>query len=51
MCIRDRLLFTGKDGLDRNENITKIGKMKKGYNINIADFNDITDLDGYKHKF
>lgn len=45
------LLFTGKDGLDRNKNITKIGKMKKGYNINIADFNDITDLDGYKHKF
>ena len=45
------LLFTGEDGLDRNKNITKIGKMKKGYNINIADFNDITDLDGYKHKF
>jgi len=45
------LLFTGKDGLDRNKSITKIGKMKKGYNINIADFNDITDLDGYKHKF
>ena len=45
------LLFTGKDGLDRNENITKIGKMKKGYNINIIDFDDITNLDGYKHKF
>jgi thiamine-monophosphate kinase len=45
------LLFTGRDGLDRNKNITKIGKMKKGYNINIIDFNDITNLDGYKHKF
>jgi thiamine-monophosphate kinase len=45
------LLFTGKDGLDRNKNITKIGKMKKGYNINITDFDDITNLDGYKHKF
>lgn len=45
------LLFTGRDGLDRNKNITKIGKMKKGYNINIIDFDDITNLDGYKHKF
>jgi len=25
--------------------------MKKGYNINITDFDDITNLDGYKHKF
>jgi len=45
------VLFTGRDGLDRNKKITKIGKMKKGYNINITDFDDITNLDGYKHKF
>ena len=45
------LLFTGKKGLDRNKNITEIGKMKKGRNINITDFDDITNLDGYKHKF
>ena len=40
-----------KKGLDRNKNITEIGKMKKGRNINITDFDDITNLDGYKHKF
>ena len=45
------LLFTGKKGLDSNKNITEIGKMKKGRNINITDFDDITNLDGYKHKF
>jgi len=45
------LLFTGKDGLDRNKKITKIGKMREGLNINITDFDDITNLDGYKHKF
>ncbi|MEC7961625.1 MAG: hypothetical protein VX163_04270, partial [Pseudomonadota bacterium] len=45
------LLFTGKKGLDRNKNSTEIGKMKKGRNINITDFDDITNLDGYKHKF
>ena len=45
------LLFTGKIGLDKNKNITKIGQMKKGRNINITDFDDITCFDGYKHKF
>ena len=45
------VLFTGKKGLDSNKNITEIGKMKKGRNINITDFDDITNLDGYKHKF
>ena len=37
--------------IKKNKNITKIGKMKKGRNINITDFDDITNLDGYKHKF
>ena len=25
--------------------------MREGVNINITDFDDITNLDGYKHKF
>lgn len=45
------LLFTGKVGLDKNKNITRIGEMRKGSSINITDFDDITNFDGYKHRF
>jgi len=44
------ILFTGPDGLEKKKNITKIGKMTKGNQINLIDFDDRINLDGYKHE-
>lgn len=44
------ILFTGPDGLEKKKNITKIGKMTKGNQINLIDFDDRINLEGYKHE-
>ena len=44
------ILFTGPDGLDKKKNITKIGKMTRGDQIILTDFDDRISLDGYKHE-
>ena len=44
------ILFTGPNGLDKKKNITKIGKITKEKEINIVDFDDRINLDGYKHE-
>ena len=44
------ILFTGPNGLDKKKNITKIGKITKEKKINIVDFDDRINLDGYKHE-